>query len=341
MKDLYGNMISVTIFESNLSKYLLDNPQFFIPLYTKIFEAIERVIQANQHVPSFDRALFSVFTFLASKKRPQRSVKDITQNFDLLAANDFFKSFCDSFFSDGPMTLHVPKPDSNPAISTSLGNRMFLALTFAEKKKYLYTLMRPSALFSEENRGVSLLSIDEENIDSGSFVRTPKLGIATPEHTPIEYSEYFEHVNNEPSQLKFTPNRDSNVGRWLTYHNLPVVTGSSGSAVDTLVMLHMILEATDEDALLLCVAHAATLVAQGHHSYFEIFIVLHQYGIPLKSAPNLYAFYEQTLPKAITSSDSFQSFKRSLFKGKADISTITDPVEPAPECSGLPCLKIG
>jgi hypothetical protein len=85
---------------------------------------------------------------------------------------------------------------------------------------------------------------------------------------------------------------------------------------------------------------AATLIAKGHHSYFEIMFLLEDYGLGLKSAESLFDFYEQTLPKSITLNDSYIKFKNSS-SGSKLLDGISDDLSIGGSVQMLPSLSIG
>lgn len=144
----------------------------------------------------------------------------------------------------------------------------------------------------------------------------------------------------EPSQFSYKPNRESNVGKWFSKHNLPIISGASGSAIDNLALIFSLIKPTHSEIQLLMISLAATLIAKGHHSYFEIIILLDGYGFSLKSVNTLFDFYEQTLPRSIILSESYLRFTNSL-KGAKLLEGISDDLEFDDDFQKLPILSIG
>lgn len=184
-------------------------------------------------------------------------------------------------------------------------------------------------LFDETNRGVI-------ELDDVSPVETKKLGICDTENTPEDLIDYFENPI-DPPQNWYAPDLESSVGRWFANYKLPIITGASGTARDCISKMGQIHAFDKEELRVVKTGLAAALVAQGHHSYFEIFIVLVPRGFPLEKTKTMFDFYAQTLPKSILESDDFKQFKASNAIAKTLMDTSFDGDEPCIE--GLPSLS--
>ncbi|MFA6303588.1 MAG: hypothetical protein WC627_10740 [Legionella sp.] len=304
MKDSQGNLINVTIFESYFSKYLIEHPDFFKPVYMKIIDSIQELTLLNSSNSKFDRVIFSIFSILPSEFAGYNTIDDLKSKFNLFACNYFFKLFCDRIL---PLQLISVFPQKKPT-STILSLSVLCQLSLFKQNPTINPLspfLKPTDLFQERNRGALL--IPQEHI-----ITTRKLGITTLETTPTELINYFPEPY-EPSQFEYRPNRKSNVGRWLSKYNLPIISGSSGSARDLLNLILKFIHLETSEIKLLLISQAAVLVAQGHHSYFEVMLFLDRIGCKFQDAPDLMRFYEQTIPVSIKTSDSYLQFKNSEF----------------------------
>lgn len=331
MKDVKKNLICVTVFESYLSKFLVENAHYFEPVYQKIINAIQKVIFLNQSDRTFDRIMYGVDSLMREEFNDFKGLQSLNENFNLYEINYYLKLLCDNVFKSGVIKI-LPTELPTKEIPSLAVLCQYALFKNPKSKKQLSAFLKPEELFHEDNRGVSA-------VNNTQIIRTRKLGIATPEHTPEDLLDYFPEPH-EPAQFEYTPNRKSNVGQWMTKYNLPIISGASGTSRDTLSVLFEFVKLEPEEIQLLIVSQAATLVAKGHHSYFEVIILLDRFGFKLQDAPDLYTFYEQTLPKSIRGSDLYQQFKHSKVGAKLleDVLTHTDL-----DCKSieLPTLTIG
>ena len=302
MKDSKGNLIQVTIFESYLSKYLIENPEYFESIYQRIFSAIQEIELFNKNNRFFDRTLFSILSLLQDKYPGYNDINSLKDKFDLMPSNYFIKLFCDYILNKTQFHLMLPYSQRDCGVASL--SALCKQTLFKDAKGFnkIHTHLRIPALFDENKRGATILN--------SKTVKTRKLGITTLENTPENLLLYFQK-KYEPSQYIYQPNRDSNVGKWLSLHNLPVISGTSGGACDSLSWLFSIMDFSHKEIKLLLVSFAAALIAEGHHSYFEIMILLDRFGYKIKSAKNLFELYEQTLPESIVRSSSYATFKHS------------------------------
>lgn len=121
MKDSKGNLIKVTLFESYLSKYLIEHPEYFISVYQKILGFIQQIEQLNQGNPAFERTMFGLFSLL-TYEHPHKNLDDLIEQFDLIAVNSFLKLFCDSILNNKAFELNFPNVEqkNNNTLSLSL-----------------------------------------------------------------------------------------------------------------------------------------------------------------------------------------------------------------------------
>jgi hypothetical protein len=107
MKDENGNLVAVTLFESYLSKFLLENQDFFKPVYLKILSGIERLCLFNENNAPFQRALFAVFSLLRMSHPEATSIDYIKKNYDLFLSNPLFiKPFCDTIMKNKHLVIN-------------------------------------------------------------------------------------------------------------------------------------------------------------------------------------------------------------------------------------------
>ncbi len=333
MKDVNGNLIFVTVFESYLSKFLSENVHYFEPVYQKVLSALQEVILLNQPDNTFDRVMFTINSLVRSEYHDFKGLQDLKENFNLFTTNYYIKLLCENVLKSNLVKVlpTCPPIKEIPSLSVLCQHALF---KHPKNKKQLSTFLKPEALFHEDNRGVSVL-------DDVSIISTRKLGIATLEHTPEDLVDYFPEPH-ESAQFEYTPNRMSNVGKWMSKYNLPIISGTSGSAREYLSTLLEFVKLEPMEIRLLLVSQAATLVAKGHHSYFEVIILLDRFGFKLQDVPDLYSFYEQTLPKSIVVSDLYQQFKHSKV-GATLLENISADADADADCQSkeLPTLMIG
>lgn len=333
MIDDKGNLIAVTLFESYLSHYLIKNSHHFEAVYQKILLLLQEIEELNKNNSSFDRIMFNINSLLEQQYQ-YNSIEQLRKNFNLFAANYFIKLFCEYIVHNPKLTLVLPAASLGVNTSSSSCSATLFQPDVKERAQ-ISTYLRTPNLFQPENRGVVDADIDEVD----DVIATRKFGITTIEHTPDNLITYFDKAH-EPSQFFYIPSRTSNVGKWFAFHNLPIISGTSGSACDLLMLVSSLLSLFRDEVQLLMIACAATLVAKGHHSYFEIMILLEKCGFKFESTQTLFEFYEQTLPKSITSNDSYLQFKRAP-EGKILLEGITDDLNFNADCIDLPSVSIG
>lgn len=366
MKDSNGNLIKVTLFESYLTKFLIEHPDFFKSTYLKIFSQIQNIYALNEKVASFHRATYSIESLFQAEYSSYKNIADICQKFDLFAAGYYLKLYCDAILVPDLIENYQEQQafDKIPSLSLLCQYTLF---NQKSTRNHVYNYLKNPFLFDETNRGVVIKGYDdddendedennepsqfsylldlkyeiqeEEDVEQTTNLKTRKLGIAEINSTPKDLIEYFEK-SHEPSQFSYVPDRQSNVGKWLTHHNLPIITGSSGTARDFLGQLLKIVKLDPNEIQLLIISLAATLVAKGHHSYFEVMIILDRFGFKLTSTSDLLAFYEQTLPQTILTNPEYMEFKNSE-NGAFLLKDIVSQLDDSPDCLELPKITIG
>lgn len=295
-EDSKQNIINVTLFESHLSHFLLENSCFFKHIYLKLLDKIELFIKANRNSEISRRNLSRIFYDLGTMYPGCDSFVNIKQHFHLVAADTCIKKIAETF-------LNYKKEDNLEFLvqeKCTLSHLAYQSL-YQNPAKGLQTLnkhLRLSTLFLEKNRGV------KENIEVYQTA-TKDLGIA--EQTPQPLQKYFNHAH-ESARFYYQPDYKSCVATWLYERHLPVISGTSGTTeliLSRVVPLHFL---EREELRMLILAQAAAMVAMGHHSFFECFLVADRFGFKLQETDYLIDFYAQCIPEEIKACALFKTF---------------------------------
>lgn len=97
VKDEKDNYIEVTLFESYLSLFIVNHPEFYRDIYFKLFDAIETFIKANRNCKQADYCLKNIFSDLDRQWPGCNSFANLKKNFSLPAADTCIK-FCAEAF---------------------------------------------------------------------------------------------------------------------------------------------------------------------------------------------------------------------------------------------------
>jgi hypothetical protein len=315
--DEKNNLVVVTLFESYLAKFVLENPKFYQTVYYKIFDAIENYLkedlEKNRDLdlflrngpPNFSasRYIYSVFSRVNSLYPGQDSFETLKSNFHLLAADYFIKLISDELLNKIPYSpisfgkqTSESAPDSPGFFSSSIG------------KRSPFNPNRPAELFNEKDRGVFPIIREESEEFDEPEIRD--LGIVSKEFTPPELTDYFE----EPifsARFYFQPNESSSVATWCRRRHLPVISGSSGSTEMLFSRIMNLLTLTHEETKLLVFSQACSMIANGHHSFFDAILVADHFGLKLEETDTLLEFYLQCVPDEIKAAPSFIEFLES------------------------------
>jgi len=295
--DSKGNLISVCLFESYLSKCALDNQgifkESFLAMVTglELFfkspsPALDQIIQSKP--PRFDlnRELYSIFTCLNTEYPRYDSFESFKElPFNLSACCYLVKLIADK----------ILKPD----YSSPSSQGMFAG---SPDKRSPYSPWRPALLFSEANRGV----ID---IGKGRALPTKSIGIVEEPFQPRDLKNYFTN-KKYPSMAIYRPNEDSFVGQWLRKRNLPIISGSSGSTELLFSRIFKVINLNLEYINMINIGQTFDMIAQGHHSFFEAILVAEFFNLghfPTKPI-NLLSFYLHWIPLSILEAPWFEEF---------------------------------
>ena len=302
--DEKNNLVSVTMFESHLAKFVLDNPQFYQDVYQKILMGLkevltppnpklEKFILARGPQYHFDRHLFLLFSRLCDQYPGYASFEHLHERFYLCAADYLIKLLADEIF--------IPMGDSSPKKSC-IPAHISLFFNPAEGRRSPSNALRNPLLFHESNRGVT--EISEELQDSLDF-ETRALGIVSKSYRPVEFNNYFSSPI-EPAGGFYIPNEDSHVALWLRRHHCPIISGASGS---TEMLISRIFPLFDDltmaEKKMIIFAQACNMIGNGHHSFFEAMLVADNLGFKLSDKPTLKELYFQCIPELILQSEIF------------------------------------
>jgi len=281
------------IFETLLSQAIILKRELYEAIYIKIAKGIDELQKLNR---SLDREMFMAFTLTQSefelgKKTDPNYFQQ--ENFDLHAANHWHKVIFERHLKK---ISQVPPPA--PCNTNSLFGivQAFIAQK-ASLRDDLYQKLRAQHLFSEAGRG-------REELEEDIF--TQKFGILPEAKTPHQL-RFFYQKNYVPGQFLFKAVKDSSIVKFMNKHHLPFISGPSGTVADCYlgVMLLGVLSAEEFKTYLMVLA--ASLVARGHHSFYEVFMVLEF----LKPTQNDYStrkeFYESMLSHEFKMSSEYQS----------------------------------
>lgn len=304
-QDFYaGTLLNQTVdFENALALFFYTHNHLLMGPLKKIMAAIEQLIKLNEDNPSFDRALFVIFSQLSDDFPNITNVSKLQQSQDFLATISFLKFFCELILSpDSKIAIKYPQRVQTQ-FSTSIPSLALITSSiFYQKPKEAMQILtkqiRVSKLFAEQHRGA--LSINCEHPYTKHF------GIIA--HADLSKTGDFFKEEHYSAQLEYTPNSDSFVNAWLSSRSLPVISGTSGSAEILLTRIPAIVDLTNTEQEILLLANAVSTIAHGHHSFFENMLVGHLFGFSLNDTEYYKDFYLQCIPTCLHSSAQFQEF---------------------------------
>jgi hypothetical protein len=218
-----------------------------------------------------------------------------------MAADTCIK-FCAEFF------LKFQEEDiivMRPSDSMSLANICKLSL-FAnpvEGQQKIHDHLRWKKLFSDKNRGV-VLSDDTDKKFTHDF------GIVNAEYTPQKLKDYFTFPVYS-ARFTYSPNLTGFVATWLTERYLPIIAGTSGSTEQMMSRVLPLVDLTHEEIKILLLAQTASMIAMGHHSFFECMLVTKRFGFLLHDPDKMIDLYLQCIPDTIRKNSAFQDFLKS------------------------------
>ena len=309
VRDEKNNNVAVTLFETYLSKFMLEHPEFYQQIYFKLFDSIDHFVSNNpeknetikafmQVAPpgfSLPRYMYSVFSRVELSYSGYSSFEQLKVNFNLQPADYFIKIIADELLKT--RTKQITLNSSNCSA--------FFVPSYSGTRSP-FNNQRCPELFDDANRGVSpALSTDgaedEEDLDNRD------IGIVSTRYTPFELQNYFKQSTNG-ARFNYQPKEDSYVAQWLRARNLPVISGSSGSTEMLFTRILPLVSLTYEETRILIFTQACSMLANGHHSLFEAMLVAQHFCHKLDDKETLLEFYLQCIPESILASPQFVEF---------------------------------
>ena len=306
MLDEKQNVVVVTLFETHLAKFVLEHADVYQAVYVKLIDSIIALTitdpQKNKTLQAFlrnkpvgydlSRYMYTVFSRVNASYPGHDSFETLKSKFNILACDYFLKIIADEL-------LNAKLADSPQPPSPLPG---FFDLRIAGKRSP-YDPARCAELFLPVNRGV--LSIQED--DEEGEISTQDIGIVSLDSGIRTFKNYF----SEPvysARFNYMPDEGSFVARWLRKRHLPVIAGASGSTDLLFSRILPLANLSKPEVQLLLVAQACSLVANGHHSFFETMLVAKHFGHNICDTDTLMDFYLQCLPESILKSPEFNAF---------------------------------
>ena len=318
--DEKNNLVVVTLFESYLSRFVLENPRFYQGIYSKVFDAIHSYLYDDPKnnlalqtflsisTPNFDtdRYIFSVFSKVNAAFPGYNSFETLKRNFNLRPSYYFIKILLDELFykvipqDKGAHSERSPASPHSPSFfSSSISG-----------KRSPFNPNRPAELFNELNRGAWSIIREDSETDPMDDPETLDLGIVAKEFTPPELANYFD-TPIEAARFIYSPNETSFVARWCRNKHLPVISGSSGAIEGLFSQILPLLTLTPAEIKMLVMAQACNMVACGHHSFFEALLVADHFEHTLTDTETLLDYYLQCIPNEMLTDPHFIAFLES------------------------------
>lgn len=305
LSDKKGNLVVVTIFETYLAKFILEHSDFYQAPYLKIIEGIQRYLSSRLFLAamirqderySLPRHVYSLFSRVNDCFPGIDSFDALKARFTLPAADYLIKLVNDECFpSDSPVSKYEENHDS----VLTLSPRFFMMTPGAtETRRSPLVPSRSPTLFADENRGVR----ERSSVSEPSTSRA--LGIVSAEFTPEDCKTYFSRPISPAGHL-YEPDLESKVGAWLSRRHLPIVSGASGSTEALISRVFPLLTLDDSEKRMVIFAQSCNLIAHGHHSLGECFLVAQQLGFKCEESHQLIDYYKQCIPESIRTSRAF------------------------------------
>ena len=327
IRDEKQNVVVVTLFETHLAKFVLEHAEIYKDVYFKLIDSLSELTKANpetnkilqaffQTTPKgydLSRYLYTVFSRVNESYPGHDSFESLKSNFNILACDYFLKIIADELLNT--KLMRSPTPPS-PGFFTPP----------SPGKRSPYDPARCAQLFMPANRGV--IPIEEE--DETSEMSTRDIGIVSMDWGNDAFKNHFE-TPVYPARFNYLPDEKSFVAQWLRKRHLPVIAGASGSTDLLFSRLLPLANLNPAEIKLLLVAQSCSLVANGHHSFFETMLVADHFGYHLQDTDTLIDYYLQCFPDAILKSEAFISFlENDEIYGLLDSMPLYERDQPTP-----------
>jgi hypothetical protein len=298
--DSYGNSIETTLFESYLSKVIIEQRKLYEPLYIKINQSIQRMVDANQQNKEFSRQLHSCLTLVNIEYPGHSQLESFLQpGFHLHAANYFHKLFFEKIIRLAAIPAH-----NSATKSLTLAERAQRTVCSSEATiKKLSARVYPPMFFNPEHRGRIEQELETEPV-------TRKLGIAQEEYTPNDLKYYYP-TPYCPAQMQFLRDYNGSVSKKMQLNHLPYISGPSGTAGTCFQSMIQLDTYTAEELKLYFMVLSASMVARGHHSFYEVMMIAETIGFKIKDYSERQQYYEQFLTVELKNSIEYKTFIQS------------------------------
>lgn len=299
--DSQGNEISRSTFESLLALKILNCPNSWKGVYRKFNKKILELLEFNKNSNPIG------FSNITEKFPYENMVQILSRE---------MKSEKEAYFNQDAFELYKHLFDGENFIK-----HLFILEKAALRedkrfrkdiyfRNYLETMVpqvRPLTLFSERGREKS----GQEPHDTANY------GILSDAASPLELKRVL-YARSPPAKLEWK-RKDCHPVRLMQVHGHPFVTSFSGTVGLNFLALWALLgrHLTKEEYKQFFMALAARLVLEGHHSFFEIGVVIDKifrsaefrsvsFAVDPTLPPHIY--YLQFLADAFRLSDAFHKF---------------------------------
>lgn len=297
MRDARGNEISKTVYESLLSRAIIESKDLYQSLFLQINSAIQEFVTKYQTSEVNQRELFAIFSLLNSEFAHNDKLEVLLQpDFDIFAVATFHKLYFQYLLQ------HTVSRDIKVSKNTLFSTAQAYICSKPPLLRALEKTLSNHSFFDDKKSGRHSKELDQ--------ARTHKLGITTEQYAVGKLSCYFK-VAYFPGQSKFEPNKESSAFKWLNQNSLPFIAGIS-STIGTCYCGLIYLGFSRAQIKLYLMVITATLVARGHHSFGETHLVWKKIGIPLESKKNMQEYYEQFLTKEFIASDRYKTLSSEM-----------------------------
>lgn len=311
IRDKKGNRVAVTLQETLLAKAIVENPSSWSPTVNKINNKIIDIVEANignkKVQEKIEKYLKNIPEEIKGKGNTLDQFKAFMQkNPDPSQTILFHKDFFEDIY---PLTL---KPEAKKGLDEQV------------------EAMRHEQFFSKEARG-------RKTVRSQNYMpkTSYRMGITNSDYTPVELQEYYKGKqgthNPGCSYFKFKGTRatveDAQIARGsydpnLSYsqqvakYDIPFIAGPSGTAskILTPLLFDLDLDLSPEERQEYLMALSGTLVANGHHSFYEVMVVGNLFGMQNRYDTNFYT--DRVMTDAFKASPGFTQYQFELGKIK-------------------------
>lgn len=282
--DKYGNIPERALFETELAKALIEScsTDFIRQVNIEIIQCITDHPHLKSHMIDIHSSIkwdLKEENLLPYDMTDEQALNYFIQLLSEQPVN-LMTSFClhrlffERHFDFESITPKHPKPNSTAKLGllaqTTLQNS---ASTNKDVYKHALACLMPEAQFSEKNRGRK---------DNGVYKKSLNFGITDSDHIPKWALNW--HANpSYPAKDLFTRDRRSPLVKFYEQNNIPFIAGPSGTTAFCLLGLLFLLPVQNSTLLEYANLLAASLIAKGHHSYYDVMLVANNLKIMNKN----------------------------------------------------------